>query len=72
MLKKCLQRKYFFDKIRNSFNKKTTEKTNNVEDDDNNETDSGFKGFTQYLIERKEYKWRDYEAQIEVNLFILV
>ena len=64
MLRKCLNKKYFFDKIKNPF-KRNTDRVNI--DDDNESDNAPFRQFTQYITERKEYKWRDYEAQIEVQ-----
>jgi hypothetical protein len=65
MLKKCFQKKFFFDKIKNTF-KRSPKKVE--EEEIENDTDPGFTQFKNYILDRKEYKWRDYEAQIEADI----
>ncbi len=73
MIKNCLNitkskisKKYFFGKITNTFKSKIEEK---IEEEESDISDVSFKNFANYILERKEYKWRDYEAQIEVSIY---
>jgi hypothetical protein len=66
MLNKCFPKRFFFSKIKNTFKRKQEELK--VEEEDEAEGDIGFLQFTKYLQERTEYKWRDYEAQIEADI----
>ena len=69
LTKSNISKKYFFGKIRNAFKSKIEEK---IEEEESDINDISFKNFTNYILERKEYKWRDYEAQIEVFIIITI
>ena len=68
LTKTKISKKHFFGKIRGLFKSKLDDK---IEEEATDINEVSFKTFTDYLIERKEYKLRDYEDQIEV-IFIKV
>jgi hypothetical protein len=61
------QKMGIFAKLRERYNNLKNRRQNEMSDDETQ--DIAFNKFTQYMLERKEYKWKDYELQIEVILY---
>jgi hypothetical protein len=58
-----------FERLKEKYNKMSNKIKSKDEQSDDEGADIGFKKFTDYILEREQYKWNDYEAQIEVILF---